>query len=268
MLGYRQIDGRLQVVPGEAKIVKQIFEDYLSGKGFLAIAKKLNVAGVSTQHGGLWRKDTIRQILTCEKYLGEMLLQKTFRKDHISKKKCINQGELPMTHVKGSHEAIISHAVFEQVKAEMARRAQRFFPKEVTPVTYPFTGRLICEKCGKSYRRKHNNAGTKYEKVVWICSTFNTHGKAVCDAQQIPESILEAKAAEILGLSEFDENVFTMQIKEIRVPSAGRLVFIFHDGFQMETEWQNPSRRESWTPEMKQSAREITMKRNEKRRCE
>ena len=39
MMGYRLKDGVLTVVPEEAEIVRQIFEDYLSGMGENAIAK-------------------------------------------------------------------------------------------------------------------------------------------------------------------------------------------------------------------------------------
>ena len=47
---------------------------------------------------------------------------------------------------------------------------------------------------------------------------------------------------------------FGKQIESIRIYSDHRLVFQFYDGRVEERFWQNPSRRESWTPEMKQQA--------------
>jgi hypothetical protein len=114
----------------------------------------------------------------------------------------------------------------------------------------------LCENCGNYFRRKHTAAGTKYEKVVWICHTFNSHGKTACDAQQIPENILCAKTAEILGIPAFDESIFNARITEIRIASHNKIVFMFRDGLRVETQWQNPSRAKSWTEEMKQAARE------------
>ena len=264
MLGYRLKDGKLQIVPEEAEIVKQIFADYLSGMGKLAIAKKLNSQGIATKFGGPWLENVIHKILRNEKYTGDMVLQKTFQQDHISKKKRFNQGELPKYYVKNSHEPIIPHEIFEQVQQTIANRAAKYHPAKVVPIEYPFTGQIFCENCGQNYRRKHANAGNKYEKIVWICSTFNTLGKAACSSQQIPENILIKKAAEALGLSEFNEAIFHDQISRIKVPGHNRLVFIFRDGHETKVTWQNPSRRESWTEEMKQTAREREVQRQQK----
>ena len=267
MLGYRLKDGKLRIVPEEAAIVRQIFADYLSGMGKLAIAKKLNSQGIATKFGGPWVSCTIDKILRNEKYAGEMILQKTFQQDHISKKKRFNQGELPKYYVKNSHEPIVSREIFEQVQQTIANRAAKYHPAKVMPVEYPFTGRIFCENCGQHYRRKHANAGNKYEKVVWICTTFNTLGKSVCSSQQIPENILRAKAAEVLELPEFDEAIFHDQIFRIKIPGHNRLIFRFKGGHEVEMAWQNRSRRESWTEEMKQTARKRQNKIVEERRC-
>jgi len=256
MLGYRLVNGKLQAVPAEAELVRQIFADYLGGMGALAIAKKLNAAGVPTSGGGPWKERTIITILANDKYTGDLILQKTFVRDHVTKKKCINRGELPRYQVANSHEPIISRELFAQVQQEKARRAAEWNSQDDDRAVYPFTHKILCEKCGVHFRRKHTAAGTKYEKVVWICGTFNTLGRSACDAQQIPERILCEKAAEVLGLSAFDESVFNAKIKEIRIPSPGKLIFVSHDGRHVEVSWENLSRRASWTPEMKHAARE------------
>jgi len=266
MLGYRLKDGQLRIVPAEAELVRQIFADYLGGMGIIAIAKKLNAAGIQTKGGGFWSEKTINTILRNDKYTGSLILQKTFRQDHISKKKCQNRGELPRYYIENSHEAIVSREMFDEVQREFSHRAEKYHAPKETPSTYAFTNFVVCDNCGRHYRRKHTAAGTKYEKLVWICGTFNSMGKAYCDSQQIPEAILQAKAAEILGLAEFDETIFADKIAKIHVPSPGKLVFLFRDGRRVETDWQNPSRRKSWTAEMKQAARDRQNKILEERR--
>ncbi len=265
MLGYRLVDGTLQIVPEEAEIVKMIFADYLSGMGRNAIMKKLNRLGIVSVDGNAWGENSISRILRNEKYTGNMLLQKTYNLDHISKKKVINHGELPMYYVENSHEAIIDKETFSLVQQELKRRAERL-PAKPEAMTYPFTSLLYCELCGKHFRRKVNNAGTKYEKSVWICPTFNTYGKSVCPAQQIPEAILIAKTSDVLGTVEWDRKILLERIAEIRVPDSGCLVYVFRDGQTQEITWQNPSRRESWTEEMKQKAREDALKGAKERR--
>jgi len=247
LLGYRQENSVFIIIPEEAELVKQIFEDYLSGMGFTAIEKKLRGQGVK------FTKSAISKLIRNEKYQGDMRLQKTFSLDHISKKKMVNRGEKQQFYVHHSHEAIISKEMFAEAQAEIKRRAEHFNAKPEPPKTYPFTGMIRCGICGANYRRKHTAAGTKYNKVVWICGTFNTYGRSECESQQIPENILEAKVAEVGGLD---------MIAEILVPGHNRLTFVLKDGSHRDVAWENPSRSKSWTPEMKESARQRQLDRN------
>ena len=70
-----------------------------------------------------WHESNIKQILTNEKYIGDALLQKTYTKSILDKKRCRNDGQLPKYYMEGSHEAIIDKDVFLRVQAEMVRRA-------------------------------------------------------------------------------------------------------------------------------------------------
>ena len=134
MLGYRLKDGVLQIVPEEAEIVKMIFNDYLSGMGRNLIVKKLIRMGVPTLSGGQWRESTVLGILTNEKYTGDMLLQKTYSVDHLTKKQMINHGERRRYYIENSHEPIIDKETFAKVQQELARRAEKFQPNA------PFSG--------------------------------------------------------------------------------------------------------------------------------
>ncbi|MCL2818067.1 MAG: recombinase family protein, partial [Clostridiales bacterium] len=248
MLGYRLKNGVLTIVPEEAEVVRQIYADYLSGMGVLTIQKKLKAHGIN------YSKNGISCILRNEKNQGDLLLQKTIITDHVSKKQIRNDGRLPQFYVEGAHEPIVSRACFEAAQAEIARRAKKHQPK-FPAKQYELTGLIRCGQCGAAYRRKHAAAGSKYEKIVWICFTFNTLGKAECASQQIPEDILLEKVAEVGGL----EN-----ISGITVPGKFRLLFTLKDGAECEVEWKHPSRRESWTDEMKAAAAEKARERHAK----
>lgn len=266
MLGYRLKDGVLQIVPEEAEIVKMIFNDYLSGMGRNLIMKKLIRMGVPTLSGGQWRPSTILRILTNEKYTGDMLLQKTFSVDHLTKKRMVNHGERRRYYIENSHEPIIDKETFAKVQQELARRAEKFQPNAPFSGEYPFTGLIRCGFCGGYFRRKIANAGSKYAKPVWICNTFNTYGKDICSAQQIPEKILIEKTSEVLGTADWDRETLLSSISEIWVPEHNLLMYVFRDGHTEEVAWQNPSRRESWSDEMKQTARERQLRMIERRR--
>ena len=256
MLGYRRTaEGSLEIIPEEAVIVRRIFSDYLSGIGKLKIANTLNEERISTINGCTWTTEDIRRILQNEKYAGNMLLQKTYRENHITKKCRKNNGELPQYYVEESHEPIIEPKIFELVQGLIKTRGDKFTGEKTTG-TYPFTGKIKCGYCFKNYRRKTTATG-----VVWICSTYNTKGKKHCPkSKQIPEEKLYTACCEVLGLSEFNEDIFQSKIQQIVIPTPNRIKFIFHNGITKTVEWQDRSRSESWTEDMRKIAGERSKK--------
>jgi len=256
--GFDYKDGKLTVIPEEAEVVRMIFADYLSGLGKNAIMKKLVRLGVPTKCGGRWSESTVGSILKNEKFIGDTCLQKGFIADHLSKQWKPNSGELPKYYVEDSHEAIIDRETFEAVQIEIARRAAKAnHPRRLT--FSEFSGVITCERCGAKFRKKVNGIGTKYSKVTWACATYTYRGKHECAAKRIPEDILKEKCAEVLELAEYAPTVFTAKVAAITVPDDGIIVFTFNDGSERIVIWENRSRRESWTDEMKKTARERAM---------
>ena len=251
IMGYKLVGGTFIIVPEEAEIVRMIFADFLSGMGKNAIMKKLNALGIPTKRSETWNETVIGTMLRNEKYKGDLLLQKTFIEDHISKKKRTNNGQLPMYYIEDAHEPIIDRGTFQRVQDELVRRAAlyRTTPKPLEP--YRFTGKIVCGLCGKNYRRKIFHPGTPYGKAVWICATFNKMGKGHCASQQIPEDILT--------------NIVDGDFKQIRIPEPNMLILVRPDGSEEERHWHHKPRSESWTDEKREMARkrqrEITERR-------
>lgn len=185
MLGYRQKDKKYVIVPEEAEVVKRIFREYLEGYGVEAITKHLNDDGVLTRRLFTWHTGSVTRILRNYNYTGNLLLQRFYNENYITKKKCKNNGEHNMYHAADTHEAIIPLEVFNQVQDELKRRADKFTGKSLAKPTYDFTRLITCEKCGKKYRRK-----TTKTRVVWICTTYNSQGKSACSSKAIPEEVL------------------------------------------------------------------------------
>lgn len=256
MLGYRRTkNGSLEIIPEEAVIVRRIFSEYISGMGKMKIANMLNEEKIPTINSCEWTTEDIRRILQNEKYAGNMLLQKSFRENHITKRKIRNDGQLPQYYVEESHEPIIEPQIFELVQELIKKRSDKFTPTS-SGNTYPFTGKIKCGCCGKNYRRKTTVTG-----IVWICSTYNTKGKKYCPTtKQIPEDKLYAACCEALGISDFDEDIFQSEIQQIIVPAPNQLEFIFHNGTRKIVEWQDRSRSESWTEDMRKTAGERSKK--------
>lgn len=243
MMGYTLVGDTYEIIPEEAGIVKRIYSDYLSGMGLTAICKSLMNDGVPTKNGGQWRESVIRTILSNEKYVGDLLLQKTLITDHISKKQIRNSGQLPQYYIENAHEPVIDRETFALVQEEKKRRIKMYEHAASVKVTHDFTSKIVCGQCGKYYRRKKTTSG----KVIWICSTYNRLGKAYCASQRIPDDTLRS----LVG---------NMEFSEIRIPCANTITIVTPDGEEVTKTWQNPSRSESWTPEMREKARQRSLK--------
>jgi len=249
MLGYRYDNGKYIIVPEEAEVVRSIFAGYLSGMGFTAIAKTLNSDRILTQQGYSWHTSAIGRILRNAAYTGNLLLQTKFRENHLTKRTLVNRGELPKYHAAETHEPIIDQNTFDAVQAELSRRAEKF-AKPQTKNTYPFTGLITCGICGKHYRRKVTATGP-----VWICSTYNASGKSACASKAVPEDILASTAAEVGNMDE---------ILAITVGANNILTFTLASGLQCVKRWQDRSRAESWTEEMRADAGQKTKERKKR----
>lgn len=168
-LGYEKgEDGLPKIIESEAKTVRLIYKLFLEGKATSWIAKYLTEYKISSPAGkDKWQETTVRSILKNEKYKGDAILQKSFTVDFLTKKKKINEGEVPQYYVENSHPAIISSEVFDLVQAEFERRRS---DRGLRRSNSCFSGKIICGECGGFYGNKTWHSNSKYRKVIWRCN--------------------------------------------------------------------------------------------------
>jgi len=252
--GYTIKDHKFIVIEEQAKVVRRIFELYLEGNGDIKIAKMLNEDKVPTMTGTYWSRTSVARILGNINYTGDLLLQKTYRLDYISKKTKTNHGEKDMYLVEGDHEPIVSKEIFDEVSK--LRKSKEFRKMDNTP-NHPFTGLLYCAICGKKYGFKKTRQNKKYE-----CYTFNNLGKSYCSSKAVPEDALIKAAMEVLNIATFDEVAMRKKVEKIVVHHDNELEFILKNGEIKMAKWSDRSRSESWTEEMREKARQRNYERN------
>lgn len=117
-LGYTKgPDGVLQIVPEEAEIVRKIFELYIQGNGVRKIKRYLEEHGIETVTGKAeWSTSTIDRMLSNEKYVGDVRMQKSFTVDFLTGRREKNEGQLDAYLVENAHEPIIDQETFELVQ--------------------------------------------------------------------------------------------------------------------------------------------------------
>nr|WP_052008888.1 recombinase family protein [Clostridium butyricum] len=168
-LGYEKGENGLpKIVESEAKTVRLIYKMFLEGTAATTIARYLSDNKIPSPAGKkVWSESTIRSILHNEKYKGDAILQKSFTVDFLTKKKKINEGEVPQYYVENSHPAIISAEVFDLAQAEFEKRRK---DRGLRRSRSCFSGKIICGECGSFYGNKTWHSNSKYRKVVWRCN--------------------------------------------------------------------------------------------------
>ncbi|MBO5320281.1 MAG: recombinase family protein [Ruminococcus sp.] len=199
LLGYKKgADGRPEIVPEEAEIIRLIYKLFLDGYSMTRIKKLLEDKEYLTAQGKkVWNESLIRSILKNEKYVGDALLQKTFTSDCITHKIVKNHGERPMYLVTNHHKPIVDRDKFNRVQQELARRSskRKISDKAITEQgkyssKYALTELLICGHCGTPYRRT-TWASRGKKQIVWRCISRLEHGKKYCpDSPTIKEESL------------------------------------------------------------------------------
>ena len=122
LYGYeKDTEGKFRVIPEQAEIVRELYKRYESGASLRNLQDWLEENQIKTVLGeSKWTTTSIKSILTNEKYCGDVLLQKTFRTDVISKKVIKNVGQMAQYYMPDHHEGIVSREQYNAVKAEMA----------------------------------------------------------------------------------------------------------------------------------------------------
>ena len=147
----------------------------------------------------VWRQETIRSILSNEKYKGDAIINKTYVSDCISKRVKANNGERNKYYIENNHPAIIDAGTFARVQEEIVRRSGKPKVKQKGTKTelsrysskYALSELLICGECRTPYRRCTWTAKGK-RKIVWRCINRLDYGKKYCHhSPSIEESLLQ-----------------------------------------------------------------------------
>lgn len=204
LLGYsRTKEGGLEIVPQEAVIVRRIFREFLNGYTTSHIAERLQADGVDgskTTVNGFdvprnWNYEGIDYLIKNEKYSGDLLLQKYYTVDFLTKKVAVNEGQVPQYLAENNHDPVIPKEIFLQTQAEIARRKEK-------PYTYkyrhssPLSGRVRCGECGCKFRRTGNS---KRGIAVWRCDSRvrkRMKEEVNCSGKGVKEEILKAAVIE------------------------------------------------------------------------
>jgi hypothetical protein len=190
--GYKQeCHPNFVINESEAATVRTIFQMYADGNGIRKIVKYLFDNKIPNRKGQiLWSEHGFRKMLSNEKYIGDCLLQKTYRDENfVTHKNC---GERKQYYIENNHEAIITRELFAKVQERLKESRPLFGKQQYTgnAPKYEFSGKMICAYCGKNFRRRSNNKHRNSIQTIWQCGTSKVNA-ALCKNRGIPEELLK-----------------------------------------------------------------------------
>lgn len=181
--GDKRKHTRLVINEKEAKIVKRIFELYLAGNGYKAIANCVNIEGHKGKRGKSFSISTIKTILENPVYVG--MIRYDVRRNWTDKRR----GDINPNPVlqQGEHEPIISQLDWGKAQLILKQRSNK--PNRVHGGTFPFTGVMKCPQCGAGMviSRTVNKLkdGSKKTLEYYACGAWKNKGPSVCSSNTI-----------------------------------------------------------------------------------
>lgn len=216
ILGYDTKDGKL-VPNGDAWIVKEIFDRFISGESITGIATAMNAKGARTIRGKDFTNTAVKYILKNETYAGDKLLQKQTPVDYITHKPDPNE-YAPSYYLKDDHEAVISRDVWEEAQKRLEERetAYRNGDTAIGTAHHALYKKIYCGECGAFFSRRtfKKRDGTHYKS--WICSERqNGKNGNGCKCRSIREETLIEEINGKFGWEEFKEELVLEKIDRV-----------------------------------------------------
>jgi len=114
---------------------------------------------VKTGVGSIWNDTKVRHILRNEKYVGDVLFQKSYIDNPLTHKKIYNSGQRDRYLLQNAHPNIIDRNTWNLVQKMLTEKAKKYKVKsnELENITEsptkgtPYAGFIRCPYCGHYY---------------------------------------------------------------------------------------------------------------------
>lgn len=209
--GYRAEDGMLIPVPEEAALIQEIFQSFVDGQGYMAIAKSLNARGVRTHRGNPFEARTIEYIIRNPVYIGKLRWNPTGRSRRDFKNENIILSD-------STHQPLVSQDLFNAAnrRSDALKLQFGYKARPTYELKHWLSGVVRCASCGATliYQRCH-------DYTYFLCNNY-VKGRCTHSQRITPDDLEEA----ILSRLEEDANssrILSFALSEIPSPSSQQI---------------------------------------------
>ena len=194
LTGYFKKDGRYEINPQEAPIIKYLFETYVSGKvGLKKIGEDLAKMGYLNSRGQAYSQTTMAKFLTNPRYKGyytarltEIEDYKTHKKRKVPKEKQIIEKDDRIPAIVSEELWNKANLLYEQRKQSRARHVLNT-EKSLNKAKYSCL--IYCKHCGNIYIRA--GGSNRAKNPTWACKKYKKEGVSACESPIIREEYLD-----------------------------------------------------------------------------
>ena len=194
LTGYYKKNGRYEINPKEAPIIKYLFTTYASGNiGLKKIGLELANMGYLNSKGEPYSETTLAKFLMNPRYKGYYTARMTEVEDYKTHKKRKIPKEKQIIYKDDRIPAIVSEELWE--KANLLHEKRKKLPSrhvlnsEEHIKKYKYSCKLYCKDCGAVFIR--NGGSNRKSNPIWTCRTYKVSGVATCASPNIKESYLD-----------------------------------------------------------------------------
>lgn len=194
LTGYFKKNGRYEINPKEAPIIKYLFTTYASGNiGLKKIGLELANMGYLNSKGEPYSETTLAKFLTNPRYKGYYTAKLTEVEDYKTHKKRKVPKEKQIIYKDDRIPAIVSEELWE--KANLLHEKRKKLPSrhvinsEEHIKKYKYSCKLYCKDCGAVFIR--NGGSNRKSNPIWTCRTYKVSGVSKCASPNIKESYLD-----------------------------------------------------------------------------
>lgn len=227
--GYRKVNAKLEPIPEQIEVVREIFTLYHAGLGCNSISKRLNQNGKLTQKGVAWYPTLIYGIIGNPIYIGKQIAHR-FENTDVNVESLVYYG-VKYHSQKETDESewittiredlrAVDDDIFSAVQEEHKRRVELNGQKGRPSTKHMFSNLLYCHACNKAMRRKKlwgwkRQDGSRKMGVEWVCTTHDTlHNKGCPFRNSWHEDELIAKTQMEISRIKVDRSILEKQFDE------------------------------------------------------
>ena len=167
--GYKKgKDGKYEIVPDQAEIVREIFNRVIEGWPHVDIMDDLNARGIKNRDGNIWQRTTFDKMLRNEQYIGVY--------------------KFSVVRTEGGIPPILDRETFEEVQLLLTTKKNPRGRRRNTQ-DYMLTGKLFCGQCGSPMVGICGTSRNGERHYYYLCQ--GKHNKTGCTKRNEKQEKIE-----------------------------------------------------------------------------